>query len=63
VANTRNRAVRLDDYTWHALGHVAADEGSDRTTVLRECAERRIKAYIRKGGVIPPMPDHGDASA
>ncbi len=49
--------IRMEKSLWHAFGHVCADEGTDRTSDLRAYVERRVKAYIRKGGVIPPMPE------
>jgi hypothetical protein len=54
VANTKNRIVRMDDRIWHEFGYVCAAEGTNRTAAFRDYAERRIRAFRRRGGVIPP---------
>lgn len=45
---TKNRVIRVPEAEWRDLGFVAKAEGSDRTTVLRDLAQRHIKTWKRK---------------
>ncbi|MFI7073630.1 hypothetical protein [Micromonospora sediminicola] len=54
MAKTPNRVIRVPDRTWDAYGHVCEAEGVKRTADLIAFMERRINAFIRKGGVLPP---------
>jgi len=50
---TPNRAVRIDDETWHALGDAAAAAGADRSAILRQLAQWWLR---RPGAKMPPRP-------
>ncbi len=54
MAKTPNRVIRVPDRTWDAYGHVCEAEGVKRTADLIAFMERRINAYLRKGGTLPP---------
>ncbi len=62
MANTPNRVIRVPERTWDAFGQViAAEGGRSRGADLNAYMEKRINAFIRKGGEIKP-PD-GNQSA
>lgn len=50
---TPNRAVRIDNETWEALGAAAQAEGTDRSAILRELARWWLR---RPGAKMPPRP-------
>lgn len=54
MAKTPNRVIRVPERTWDAYGQVVEAEGVKRTADLIAHMERRINAFIRKGGVIRP---------
>lgn len=65
MANTPNRVIRVPERTWDAFGQVIdAEGGKNRTADLNAYMERRINAFIRKGGVIkPPAGNQSDHPA
>jgi hypothetical protein len=55
MANTPNRVIRVPERTWDAFGQVIeAEGGKNRTADLIAYMEKRINAFIRKGGEIRP---------
>jgi predicted DNA-binding ribbon-helix-helix protein len=42
---TTKRNVRIDDARWAALEQIAKDEGTDRSTVLRDLIDERIARH------------------
>lgn len=54
MAKTPNRVIRVPERTWDAYGQVCDAEGVRRTADLIAHMERRINAFIRKGGTIRP---------
>lgn len=60
MANTPNRVIRVPHRTWDAYGQVCDADGVKRTADLIAFMERRINAFVRKGGVIRP-PDGNQA--
>jgi hypothetical protein len=52
MAKTKNRVIRSPERTWDAFGQVVAAEGTTRAADLNAYMEKRINAFIRKGGVI-----------
>lgn len=50
---TPNRAVRIDDETWTALGEATEAAGTDRSAVLRELARWWLR---RPGAKLPARP-------
>jgi hypothetical protein len=53
---TPNRAVRIDDETWAALGTAAEAAGTDRSAILRGLAQWWLRA---PGARVPARPDAG----
>jgi hypothetical protein len=49
-----DRAVRIDDETWAALGDAADAAGTDRSAVLRELARWWLR---HPGARMPPRPE------
>lgn len=54
---TPNRAVRVADDDWDLYGQVCAAEGTNRTADLNAHIQRRIKAFLRRGGVLTTTKD------
>lgn len=52
MAKTKNRVIRSPERTWDAFGQVVAAEGTTRAADLNAYMEKRINAFIRKGGTI-----------